>query len=99
MHLTKGISGFRVTDIMGQMNVGGCGSAFILSGDCSIVHAYSNNTYCQSCQEQLFDSHAYDFFSFPETPTTKINRLHQPKGKNMTATAERRGKGIQWRMG
>jgi hypothetical protein len=51
---------------MGQLDIGRGRSAFILSGDCSYVHAYANNTYYQSCQELLFDSHAYTFSSFPE---------------------------------
>ena len=75
---------------MGQLDIGRGGSAFILPRNCSYVHAYSNNTYYQSCQELLYNSHAYMFSSFSETRPRNFNNLRLSKGQNVPTAVERR---------
>jgi hypothetical protein len=74
---------------MGQLDIRRGGSTFILPGYRSYVHAYSNNAYYHSCQEQLSNSHAYMFFSFSEVRPRDFNNLRHSKGQNVPTTVER----------
>ena len=82
-NIRPGLSGFRIPDIVGQLNVGGGRSAFVFSGNRSNVHVYSNNMYYQQCQVLLYNSHAYMFFNFPEARLRDFNHLRHFRGQNM----------------
>lgn len=83
-----GLPGLGIADIMGELDVGHCGSVFVFPGDCSYIHTYSNSMYSYLCQGLNHNSHAYNNFSFPKVGLRNFNCLHRSNGRKMPTTVE-----------
>jgi len=60
-NLGSGLAGFRIADVVGQLDVGGGGAVFVVAGYSTDIHAYSHSMYLRVYQEENYNSHAYQF--------------------------------------
>jgi len=70
-----GKTGFGISDIMGELDVGSGGAVFVLAGNGSDIHAYSYSIYLYLCQEKNYIMHAYVFLNFGKSTLCNINNL------------------------
>jgi len=61
--LSAGETAFRVSDIMGELDIGGNGSVLIFPGNRSYIHAYIIIIFYFCCQYIIINAHAYGFFA------------------------------------
>jgi hypothetical protein len=70
-----GKPGFRISHIMGELDVSGSRAVFVLAGDGSDIHAYPYSMYRNLCQEKNYIVHAYTFLGFEKLALWNINNL------------------------
>jgi hypothetical protein len=73
--LGPSIAGFRVSDIMGELDISGDGAVFVFARDGSDIHAYFNSMYLIICQEKNYKTHAYTIWDSSGYVFRKNNNL------------------------